>query len=755
MSIISPELRVSVSVALTEAARRSHEFAGLEHLLYALLHDAETSNVLRHCGADLADLKKTIEAWLDETVEEGDGTERPPRPSVAFQHVIQRAARHAEGAGKDRVAGPDVLVAMFSEPDNFAVYFLEKHDVTRLDVVSYLSHGVSKIGEDEQTKPVGPISPAYEEGGGDDDEPRADGPAKGPLEAYCTNLNELAAQGGVDPLIGRQREIERTLHVLLRRRKNNPLYVGDSGVGKTAMAEGLAQKIVAGEVPGPLKDAVVWSLDMGSLLAGTKYRGDFEARVKAVLKALKAIPNAILFIDEIHTIVGAGAVSGGSMDASNLLKPALASGTLRCIGSTTYEEFRSHFERDRALVRRFQRIDIGEPSVDDTIKILEGLVPRYEAFHGVRYTSTAVKAAAELSARHLQDRRLPDKAIDLIDEAGAAVRLKGGDRTRVGTGDIEDVVARMAQIPPKSVSRNDRDRLQCLGDDLKKAIYGQDEAIEMLVSAIKLSRAGLSHPDKPVGSFLLTGPTGVGKTEVAKQLAAQLGNAFLRFDMSEYMERHTVSRLIGAPPGYVGFDQGGLLTDSVRKSPYAVLLLDEIEKAHPDVFNILLQVMDHGTLTDNNGKKADFRNVILLMTSNVGARDLAQRRVGFGGEASMGDEEKAYKNMFSPEFRNRLDARISFAALSREVMELIVHKFVAELQAQLTPRKVTLTLTPEVVAWLADKGYDPAYGARPLGRVIQEHLKHPLSDLLLFGALAKGGKVEARLVDGKVDLACS
>ncbi|GMV38377.1 MAG: ATP-dependent Clp protease ATP-binding subunit ClpC [Myxococcales bacterium] len=751
MSIISPELRVSVSVALTEAARRSHEFAGLEHLLYALLHDAETSNVLRHCGADLADLKKTIEAWLDETVEAAGSAERPPRPSIAFQHAIQRAARHAEGAGKDRVAGPDVLVAMFAEPDNFAVYFLEKQGVTRLDIVSYLSHGVSKLGEDE-TKPVGPVGPAYEEG--EEDDPKAE-PSKSPLDAWCTNLNELAAKGGVDPLIGRAREIERTLHILLRRRKNNPLFVGDSGVGKTAMAEGLAQKIVAGEVPGPLKDAVIWSLDMGALLAGTKYRGDFESRVKAVLKALKAIPNAILFIDEIHTIVGAGAVSGGSMDASNLLKPALASGTLRCIGSTTYEEFRSHFERDRALVRRFQRIDIGEPSVDDTIKILEGLVPKYEAFHGVRYTGTAIKAAAELSFRHLQDRRLPDKAIDLIDEAGAAVRLKGGERTRVGAGDIEDVVARMAQIPPKSVSRNDRDRLQTLGGDLKGAIFGQDDAIDTLVSAIKLSRAGLKHPDKPVGSFLLTGPTGVGKTEVAKQLAAQLGNAFLRFDMSEYMERHTVSRLIGAPPGYVGFDQGGLLTDAVRKTPYAVLLLDEIEKAHPDVFNILLQVMDHGTLTDNNGKKADFRNVILLMTSNVGARDLAQRRVGFGGETNLGDEEKAYKNMFSPEFRNRLDARIRFAPLSRDIMVQIVRKFVGELQAQLTPRKVTLTLTDEVTAWLADKGYDPAFGARPLGRVIQEHLKHPLSDLLLFGALAKGGKVEARLVGGKVELVCA
>ena len=753
MSIISPELRVSVSVALTEAARRHHEFAGLEHLLFALLHDAETSKVLRRCGANLAALKKTVEAYLDDEIEASSDVERPPRPSIGFQHVIQRAARHAESSGKDAVTGSDVLVAMYSEPENYAVYFLEQQGVTRLDVVSYLSHGVAKADDDDDAdKPVGPVRPAFEEAGGDGEDAEEAAAGKSPLEAWCTNLNELARNGGVDPLIGRAREIERTLHVLLRRRKNNPLFVGDSGVGKTALAEGLAQRIVDGKVPGPLKDAEIWSLDMGALLAGTKYRGDFESRVKAVLKALKAIPGAILFIDEIHTIVGAGAVSGGSMDASNLLKPALASGTLRCIGSTTYEEFRSHFERDRALVRRFQRIDIGEPSIEDTIKILEGLVPKYEAFHGVRYTGTAIKAAAELSARHLQDRRLPDKAIDLIDEAGAAVRLRGGDRTRVGQGEIEDVVARMAQIPPKAVSRNDRDRLQNLEDELKAKIYGQDAAIETLVSAIKLSRAGLKHPDKPVGSFLLTGPTGVGKTEVAKQLAAQLGNAFLRFDMSEYMERHTVSRLIGAPPGYVGFDQGGLLTDAVRKTPYAVLLLDEIEKAHPDVFNILLQVMDHGTLTDNNGKKADLRNVILLMTSNVGARDLAQRRVGFGGETSMGDEDRAYKNMFSPEFRNRLDAKISFAALSRDVMEQIVHKFVGELQAQLAARKVTLALDDDVVAWLADKGYDPAFGARPLGRVIQEHLKHPLSDLLLFGPLVKGGKVRAHMKDGKVEL---
>ncbi|MCB9556285.1 MAG: ATP-dependent Clp protease ATP-binding subunit ClpA [Deltaproteobacteria bacterium] len=740
---LSPDLQISISVAVNEAANRGHEYVSLEHLLFALLHDSETQETLRHCGADVKRLRKRVEDYLNDEVEQLDPERRhgPPQPTVGFQRVLSRAAAHVEGAGREQVFGHNVLIAMYAESDSWAVHFLQQEGVSRLDLVSYVSHGVGKDGE-----PGGDSQPV---GGVDDDEDDATGRGDA-LETFTTNLVERAAQGGIDPLIGRQGEIDRLLHILARRRKNNPLLVGDSGVGKTAIVEGLALKIYEGQVPEMLKSAAIFSLDMGALLAGTRYRGDFENRMKAVFKALQEQEDAILFIDELHTVIGAGATSGGTLDASNLLKPALTGGTLRCIGSTTHEDFRQHLERDRALMRRFQKIVVEEPSVEDTIKILEGLRPSYESHHKVAYTKAALRTAAEMSHRYLQERRLPDKAIDVLDEAGAAARLAGREGGRIAPREIERILATMAQIPPKRVSRTDRDRLQALEDELKLVVFGQDQAILALASAIKMARAGLGPIDRPTGSFLLSGPTGVGKTEVAKQLAATLGLEFIRFDMSEYMERHTVSRLIGAPPGYVGFDQGGLLTDAIRKTPHAVLLLDEIEKAHGDVFNLLLQVMDHGSLTDNNGRKADFRHVTLLMTSNVGSRELEKRSIGFNEAGASAASDEEYKRVFSPEFRNRLDARIVFSPLSPEVMERIVDKFVAELEGQLADRKVSVELTDAARRHLAKVGYDPQFGARPLARVIQDKVKRPLSDELLFGKLASGGTVIIDETDGEL-----
>ena len=743
---LKPELEVVIRVALRDAEERRHEYAGLEHLLYALCHDPETVDVLNNAGADVELLRGRLDKFLASLEKLPEDEDVEARPTLAFQRVIQRAVFHVQHSGKDEVGGPNVLVALFGEPDCAAVAFLQEMGVGRVDVVSFLSHGVSRLEDGEG--PATPMLPSGDEG--EDGEEGGPSPKiKDPLQAWCVNLNALAKDGGIDPLIGRDTEIERTIHILARRRKNNPLYVGDSGVGKTAIVEGLALRIVEGQVPEALHDAVIYNLDMGALLAGTRYRGDFENRLKAVVKALEKQPGSILFIDEIHTVIGAGSASGSAMDASNLLKPALQSGKIRCIGSTTYQEYRSYFEKDRALVRRFQKIEVKEPSVEDTVKILEGLKPKFEQYHGVTYTHPALEAAAEMSHRYLHDRRLPDKAIDLIDEAGAAIKLKPG-RKQVGAAEIERILATMAQIPPKRVGRSDKDRLASLEDDLKGVVFGQDEAIERVVAAIKLSRAGLREPEKPIGAYLFTGPTGVGKTEVAKQIAGTLGIQFIRFDMSEYMERHTVSRLIGAPPGYVGFDQGGLLTEAVNQTPHAVLLLDEIEKAHPDVYNILLQVMDHGTLTDNNGKRADFRHVILIMTSNVGARDLQRRRLGFGEAVDQAADDKAFKDRFSPEFRNRLDARVRFSPLSPAVMGKIVDKFIAELELQLADRKVDVALTDAARVYLAEKGYDPDNGARPLGRVIQEEIKTPLADEVLFGRLEKGGRVEVDAVDGKI-----
>ncbi len=814
---ISPEVEIALSLAANEAARRRNEYVTLEHLLYALLFDESTAAVVRHAGGDPAAIKKELETFLSERLETlNEETYGVPTASLGVQRAIRRAVSHVQSSGKDQVTGANVLVALFSERDSPAVSMLEKAGVTRLDLVAYLSHGVSKTDDaaDKDEKEAAPAGESEGEG-----KPRRD-----PLRAYTVNLNEEAREKRIDPLVGRSSEVMRMIQILARRKKNNPLLVGDSGVGKTAIVEGLALKIVAGEVPAAMRGSTVYSLDMGSLIAGTRYRGEFEERLKGVVKAIQRIDGAILFIDEIHTIVGAGATSGGSMDASNLLKPALASGRMRCIGSTTFEEFRQHFEKDRALSRRFQRVEVNEPSVEDTKKILQGLRGKYEDFHGVSYTDAAIDAAASLSARYLNDRRLPDKAIDLLDEAGAAAKLKlydpaeklatpaspnetltglnatHLDATRLDAADatednltpqpevppppeslptipgakgsatalvaaarakepivvdvseVETVLARIAQIPPREVSSNDRQKLRSLESDLKQVVFGQDRAIEQLTSAIKLARAGLRSPEKPIGNFLLTGPTGVGKTEVARQLAKIMGIAIVRFDMSEYMERHTVSRLIGAPPGYVGFDQGGLLTDAIAKAPHAVLLLDEIEKAHPDVFNVLLQIMDHGKLTDNNGKSTDFRHVVLLMTSNVGARDLGRKAVGFGGGRATGDAEREYKLVFSPEFRNRLDARISFDPLSATTMGSIVDKFVAELQVQLKERDVTLEATGAARAYLAEKGFDPDFGARPLARVIQDEVKKPLGEELLFGLLEHGGSVvvdaeEGTLVD--------
>jgi ATP-dependent Clp protease ATP-binding subunit ClpA len=737
--MISRELEVTLTLAVREAARRRHEFLTLEHVLYALLHDSDVAEVVRNCGGNVDKLKADLDRFLNERVEKlPESVEADPQQTLSFRRVLQRAALHVQSAGKDQIRGRDLLVSMFREPDSHAVHFLEQQGVTRLDVVSYIAHGVSKIGGEEE--PVG---------AGEDDEEEAHEsearrPRKNPLEALTVNLNQRAAEGTIDPLIGREAEIERTIHVLCRRRKNNPLFVGEAGVGKTAIVEGLALKIHRGEVPEILRDSTIYALDMGALLAGTKYRGEFEQRLKSVITALGKQSGAILFIDEIHTVVGAGATSGGSLDASNILKPVLQSGSIRCIGSTTYDEYRSYFERDHALARRFQKIEVKEPSVQETYQILKGLKPHYEKHHGVTYTDAALRSAAELSARHINDRRLPDKAIDVIDETAAAIRILPAHKQKktVRAGDVERIVAKIARIPPRSVSTSDKERLRNLDRDMKLVVFGQDAAIDAIASAIRVGRAGLGREEKPIGSFLFAGPTGVGKTEVAKQLASVLGVAFLRFDMSEYMEKHTVSRLIGAPPGYVGFDQGGLLTEAINRSPHAVLLLDEIEKAHPDLFNVLLQVMDHATLTDNNGRKADFRNVILIMTTNAGAREMAGRAIGFGARSTSERGNEALEKLFSPEFRNRLDATVSFAPLSPEVILQVVDKFVTELDLQLNERNVFLTLLPAARAYLAEKGYDKTFGARPMARLIQKEIKEPLANEILFGRLQNGGKVK-------------
>jgi ATP-dependent Clp protease ATP-binding subunit ClpA len=737
---ISRELEVTISLAINEARRRRHEFLCLEHVLHALLFDETVAEIVRQCGGEVKELQADLEEFLKENLESlpEDAGEVDPQQTLAFHRVLQRAAAHVQSAGKEVIETRNFFVALFREDNSHAVYLLEKHGVTRLDVLNYISHGISKTPSDEEAGPGSAQDSPDEDG-----EPR---PVKDPLEAFTTNLVQKAKDGDIDPLIGREVEIERTIHVLCRRRKNNPIYVGDSGVGKTAIADGLALKLAAGDVPEVLKEVCIYSLDMGSVLAGTKFRGQFEERLKAVLKALDKQPGAILFIDEIHTIVGAGATSGGSMDASNILKPALASGKLRCIGATTYHEYRSYFERDRALARRFQKIEVHEPSIEDAVEILNGLKPHYEEHHGVEYTHDALKAAAELSAKYINDRFLPDKAIDVIDEVGASFQIRPAPeedgKKIIHDTDIESIVAKIARIPPRSVSASDKERLQSLDADLKGVVFGQDTAIETLARAIRLARAGLGQPEKPVGSFLFSGPTGVGKTEVAKQLAETLGLQFLRFDMSEYMEKHTVSRLIGAPPGYVGFDQGGLLTDAVTRNPHAVLLLDEIEKAHPDLFNILLQVMDHATLTDNNGKKADFRHVIIIMTSNAGAREIAAHAIGFGNISNEGKDQHAIEKIFSPEFRNRLDAIVHFRTLPMQAIERVVEKFVKELVEQLTERKVSITLTPAARRYLAEKGYDKTFGARPMARLIQTEVKQVLADEILFGQLQEGGEVE-------------
>ena len=745
---ISRELEISLTLAVNEARRRRHEFLCVEHLLYALLHDTDVAEIIRQCGGDVAALKRDLERFLDEKIDKlPAGVDMAPQQTLGFQRVIQRAAAHVQSAGKDEILGRNVLVAIFREPDCHGAYLLEQQGITRLDVVTYISHGISKIAEEpaqvEQS----------EESEADNNDQEGQRPRKDPLALYTTDLAARAAAGKIDPLIGREAELARTARVLCRRRKNNPVFVCEPGVGKTALAEGLALQIHHGKVPAALKEAKIYALDMGALVAGTRFRGDFEQRLKGVLAALLKQPGAILFIDEIHTVVGAGAASGGSLDASNILKPALQSGELRCIGATTYHDYKSHFERDRALARRFQKIEVPEPTPEETHEILKGLKRHYEQHHGVAYTRGALRAAAELSARYINDRHLPDKAIDVIDEAGATLQMQapGQRKKTVRTKDIEEVVATMAKIPPRSVSVSDRERLETLERDLKLTVFGQDEAITTLASAIKLARAGLAHPDKPVGSFLFAGPTGVGKTEVAKQLASVLGIEFLRFDMSEYMEAHTVSRLIGAPPGYVGFDQGGLLTDAIRKTPHAVLLLDEIEKAHPNLFNILLQVMDHATLTDNNGRKADFRSVILIMTTNAGAQEMAAAAIGFGGRSNADKGGKAIERLFTPEFRNRLDAIIAFASLSPEVIERVVDKFILELDAQLNQKKVFIQLTPAARRYLAEKGYDATFGARPMARLIQTEIKRVLADEILFGRLRDGGRVDIDAVGGKLE----
>ncbi|MEM1360845.1 MAG: ATP-dependent Clp protease ATP-binding subunit ClpA [Pseudomonadota bacterium] len=752
MPSFSNTLEQAIHSALALANTRRHELATLEHLLLALVDEPNAAKVMQACGVDLDALRKTLTDFIDEELStlETDVEGSEAVPTAAFQRVIQRAAIHVQSSGRTEVTGANVLVAIFAERESNAAFFLQEQDMTRYDAVNFIAHGVAKDPNFGENRPVSGAQEYEEEA-----QQVENGESKdSALAKYCVDLNSKARKGDVDPLIGRAGEVERCIQVLCRRRKNNPLLVGDPGVGKTAIAEGLARKIVDGDTPEVLSEATIFSLDMGALLAGTRYRGDFEERLKAVVSELEEHPDAVLFIDEIHTVIGAGATSGGAMDASNLLKPALQGGKLRCMGSTTYKEFRQHFEKDRALSRRIQKIDVTEPSVEDAVKILRGLKPYFEEHHDIKYTSDAIKTAVELSARYINDRKLPDKAIDVIDEAGAAQHLVAESRRRktIGAKEIEAVVAKIARIPPKNVSKDDAEVLKDLEATLKRVVFGQDQAIDALSSAIKLARAGLREPEKPIGNYLFAGPTGVGKTEVAKQLADTLGVELLRFDMSEYMEKHAVSRLIGAPPGYVGFDQGGMLTDGVDQHPHCVLLLEEIEKAHPDVYNILLQVMDHGKLTDHNGRQVDFRNVILIMTSNAGAAEQAKAAVGFGRERREGEDTAAIERTFTPEFRNRLDAVISFGALPREVILQVVEKFVLQLEAQLLDRNVTIELSPEAANWLADKGYDDRMGARPLGRVIQEHIKKPLAEELLFGKLAKGGVVRVGVEDGKIKL---
>ncbi|WP_158966359.1 ATP-dependent Clp protease ATP-binding subunit ClpA [Chachezhania sediminis] len=754
MPSFSSTLEQAIHASLAQANERRHEFATLEHLLLALIDEPDAARVMKACSVDLDELRSTLMEFIEEDlsnlITDVEGSEAVP--TAAFQRVIQRAAIHVQSSGRTEVTGANVLVAIFAERESNAAYFLQLQDMTRYDAVNFIAHGVAKDPAYGESRPVQGSDETEEEthtsAAPDTDQKES------ALAKYCVDLNAKSRGGDIDPLIGREEEVERCIQVLCRRRKNNPLLVGDPGVGKTAIAEGLARKIVAGETPEVLKNTTIYSLDMGALLAGTRYRGDFEERLKAVVTELEEHPDAILFIDEIHTVIGAGATSGGAMDASNLLKPALQGGKLRTMGSTTYKEFRQHFEKDRALSRRFQKIDVNEPSVEDSVKILRGLKPYFEEHHGVKYTAEAVRSAVDLSARYINDRKLPDKAIDVIDEAGAAQHLLSAAKRRktIGVKEIEAVVAKIARIPPKNVTKDDAEMLKDLDVGLKRVVFGQDAAIDALSSAIKLARAGLREPEKPIGNYLFAGPTGVGKTEVAKQLADMLGVELLRFDMSEYMEKHAVSRLIGAPPGYVGFDQGGLLTDGVDQHPHCVLLLDEIEKAHPDVYNILLQVMDHGELTDHNGRTVNFRNVVVIMTSNAGAQEQAKAAIGFGRDRREGEDTAAIERTFSPEFRNRLDAVISFGPLPKEVILQVVEKFVLQLEAQLLDRGVTIELTRPAAEWLADKGYDDKMGARPLARVIQEHIKKPLAEELLFGKLAKGGLVKVAVKNGELDL---
>ena len=756
MPSFSNTLEQAIHAALALANARQHEFATLEHLLLALVDEPDAARVMKACSVNTEELRTTLVEFIDDDLAnlvtdiEGSGAV----PPAAFQRVIQRAAIHVQSSGRTEVTGANVLVAIFAERESNAAYFLQEQDMTRYDAVNFIAHGVAKDPAYGESRPITGASSEEGENASKSTESDAVEAGDSALAKYCVDLNEKARKGDIDPLIGRDAEVERCIQVLCRRRKNNPLLVGDPGVGKTAIAEGLAHKIVRGETPRVLSRTTIYSLDMGALLAGTRYRGDFEERLKAVVTELEKHPDAVLFIDEIHTVIGAGATSGGAMDASNLLKPALQGGKLRCMGSTTYKEFRQHFEKDRALARRFQKIDVAEPTVEDAVKILKGLKPYFEDHHSVKYTNEAIRSAVDLSARYINDRKLPDKAIDVIDEAGAAQHLLAASKRRksIGVKEIEEVVAKIARIPPKNVSKNDAEVLKDLEGTLKRVVFGQDAAIEALSSAIKLARAGLREPEKPIGNYLFAGPTGVGKTEVAKQLADTLGVELLRFDMSEYMEKHAVSRLIGAPPGYVGFDQGGLLTDGVDQHPHCVLLLDEIEKAHPDVFNILLQVMDHGTLTDHNGRKVDFRNVVLIMTSNAGAAEQAKSAIGFGRDRREGEDTAAIERTFTPEFRNRLDAVISFGALPKSVILKVVEKFVLQLEAQLMDRDVTIELTQAAAEWLGDKGYDDKMGARPLARVIQEHIKKPLAEELLFGKLLKGGVVTVGVKDNKIDL---
>lgn len=750
MPSFARELEQTLHNALAEAANRKHEYATLEHLLLALTDDDHAAQVMTACGVEISELQEAVGVYLDNELEalRIDGT-TDPSPTSGFQRVVQRAILHVQSSGRDEVTGANVLVALFSERESYAVYFLQQQDMSRLDAVSFISHGVGKGETDSENREIS--------GTDDDDQPEQKPGGKkkneSALKQFCVDLNEKAKAGKIDPLIGRAMEVDRTVQILCRRSKNNPLYVGEPGVGKTAIAEGLARRIVEEDVPEVLLPAVIYALDMGALLAGTRYRGDFEERLKAVVNELEKLPDAILFIDEIHTVIGAGATSGGAMDASNLLKPALSSGAIRCIGSTTYKEFRNHFEKDRALLRRFQKIDVNEPSIEDTIKILQGLRPHYEEHHNVKYTADAIKAAVELSSRYINDRKQPDKAIDVIDETGASQMLVAPSKRRkmITPNEIEQVISMMARIPPKQVSSNDKQALETLDTDLKRVVFGQDLAIETLSSAIKLSRAGLREPHKPIGNYLFTGPTGVGKTEAARQLASIMGIPLERFDMSEYMERHSVSRLIGAPPGYVGYDQGGLLTDAIDQHPHCVLLLDEIEKAHPDLFNVLLQVMDNGKLTDHHGKTVDFRNVVLIMTTNAGAADMASEGIGFGAISKEDASEEAVKKMFTPEFRNRLDAIVPFGYLPPAVVARVVEKFILELELQLADREVHIRLDDEAKAWLTQRGYDRLYGARPMGRLIQEKVKQPLAEELLFGKLVNGGEVDVTVKDDALD----